>query len=58
MREKAEQEARLQEILEQMRRNDQREREEARYNRWTGRRIDGNDRDDDYDRGRERERSR
>jgi hypothetical protein len=58
-REKAEQEARLQEILEQMRRNDQREREEARYDRWTGRRIDrGDDRDDDYDRGRERERSR
>jgi MobA/MobL family len=58
MREKAEQEARLQEILEEMRRNDQREREEARYSRWTGRRIDRDDRDDDLDRGRERERLR
>src|SRR5271154_1258287 len=60
-REKAEQEARLQEILEQMRRDDQREREEARYDRWTGRRIDGGDRDDDlgrgYGLGRERSRS-
>jgi hypothetical protein len=37
MREKAEQEARFKEILEEMRRNDQREREEARYDRWTGR---------------------
>jgi hypothetical protein len=58
MREKAEQEARLQEILEEIRRNDQREREEAHYSRWTGRRIDRDDRDDDLDRGRERERSR
>jgi hypothetical protein len=48
-REKAEQEARLQEILEEIRRADQREREEeerARYSRWSGRRIN-DDRDDD-----------
>jgi hypothetical protein len=58
-REKAEQEARFREILEQIRRDDQRAREEARYDRWTGRRLDGDhdlDRDDDYSRGRERER--
>ena len=53
MREKAEQEARFREILEQIRRDDQR----ARYDRWTGRRLDGDhDHDRDYSRGRERER--
>ena len=53
MREKAEQEARFKEILEQIRRDDQR----ARYDRWTGRRLDGDhDHDRDYSRGRERER--
>jgi MobA/MobL family len=54
-REQAEQEARFREILEQIRRDDQR----ARYDRWTGRRLDGDhdrDRDEDYSRGRERER--
>jgi hypothetical protein len=48
----------LPEILEQIRRDDQRAREEARYSRWSGRRIDHDDRDDDRDRGRERQRSR
>jgi MobA/MobL family len=60
-RERAEQEARFAEILEEIRRANQREHEEEerpRYNRWTGRRIDRDDRDDDLDRGRERERSR
>jgi MobA/MobL family len=54
-REQAEQEARFREILEQIRRDDQR----ARYDRWTGRRLDGDhdhDRDEDYSRGRGRER--
>jgi hypothetical protein len=48
-REKADQEARFREILEQIRRDDQRARQA---------RERGVDRDDDYDRGRERERSR
>lgn len=51
-REAAEKEARLQEILEQIRRDDA----QARYDRYTGRSRD--DDDDDYDRGRERERER
>jgi hypothetical protein len=59
MRETAEHDARFEEIREQIRRNNQREEEErARYSRWTGRRIDGDDRDNHYDRGRGRERSR
>jgi hypothetical protein len=57
-RERAEQEARIREILEESRRSDQRAREEARYDRWTGRRIDGSDRDDELDRGYDRERER
>jgi MobA/VirD2-like, nuclease domain len=53
MREQAEQEARFKEILEQIRRDDQR----ARYDRYTGQRLDGDhDHDRDYSRGRERER--
>jgi hypothetical protein len=52
----AEKDARLQATLDQIRRND----EQARYDRYTGRRLDGEghdrERDDDYDRGRERER--
>ena len=52
-REQAEQEARFEELRDQMRRDDQR----ARYDRWTGRRLDGDhDHDNDYSRGRERER--
>jgi hypothetical protein len=54
-REQAEEEVRFREILEQIRRDDQC----ASYDRWTGRRLDGDhdrDRDDDYSRGRERER--
>ena len=47
--EAAEKEARLQELLEQIKRDD----EQARYDRYTGR---SRDNDDDYDRGRERER--
>jgi MobA/MobL family len=50
-----EKDARLQELLDQIRRSDQ----QARYDRWTGRRLDGDhdhDRDNDYSRGRERER--
>jgi hypothetical protein len=50
-REAAEKDARLQETLDQIRRSDR----QARYDRYTGRRLD-NDRDDD--RGRERERER
>jgi len=50
-REQAEKDARLRELLEQIRRND----EQKRYDRYTGRSRDD---DDDYDRGRERERSR
>ena len=50
-----EKDARLQELLDQIRRDKQ----PARYDRWTGRRLDGDhdrDRDDDYSRGRGRER--
>jgi hypothetical protein len=48
-----EKDARLQELLDQIRRDNQ----QARYDRWTGRRLDGDhDCDDDYSRGRERER--
>jgi hypothetical protein len=50
-----EKDARLQELLDQIRRDDQ----QARYDRWTGRRLDGDhdrDHDDHYSRGRERER--
>jgi hypothetical protein len=47
--ERAEYEARVKEILEQIRRDDQRARQAREH---------GVDRDDDYDRGRERERSR
>jgi MobA/MobL family len=50
-REAAEREARLQELLEQIRRDDLRARLEEQLRRDLGR-----DRDDDYDRGRERER--
>jgi hypothetical protein len=49
-REQAEKDARLRELLDQMKRDD----EQARYDRYTGRSRD----DDDYDRGRERERER
>jgi hypothetical protein len=52
-REQAEKEVRLQELLDQIRRGDR----QARYDRYTGQRLDNDrDRDDDYGRGRERER--
>jgi hypothetical protein len=52
-REAAEKEARLQELLEQIRRDDA----QARYDRYTGRRLDGEDgHERDGGRGRELER--
>ena len=50
-----EKDARLQELLDQVRRDKQ----QARYDRWTGRRLDydhDHDRDEGYSRGRGRER--
>jgi hypothetical protein len=47
-----EKDARLQETLDQIARDDT----QRRYDRWTGRDLNGPERDDDYDRGRERER--
>lgn len=53
-REAAEKEARLQELLEQIKRDDA----QARYSRYTGRRLDGDDPEQERERGGGRERER